>query len=179
MASSIHFNNAGSRVLAYSLAKTIRKILKGENIKEINMHSWGNQNDGDILDFYVSVKADFEMKSSAKIRQVIKMREKKIADYCMAFTQKDYSIKNLHFSECFFAVPDTALNYIDENRPKAARAYLDYAVKVYSQWAYPFYVYGIYQLHFGEKKRAKELFETAVKLAPYFKSPKIILRDRF
>ena len=107
------------------------------------------------------------------------MKEQRIADYCMANSQQDFTIKNLHFSECFFAVPDTALSFIYESRPEIAKIYLDYAVRSYPLWAYPFYVYGVYQLHFGEKQRAKEFFKTSVELAPHFKSPKTILREGF
>lgn len=168
---NLHLNNYGAKIISLSIANAIYKILEGKNNEEIYSGSFASKPHLDFLDVYVFVMLNVEPSGLKALQKAIQTIEKGIADDCIKYTKEDMSLENHHFSECFFSIPDTALYLIRKRNYESAKHYIKYAVKRYPKLAYPFFIYGLYQLELGNYNEAESHFKKAVKLAPFFKTP--------
>ena len=171
MTSGSHLNNYGAKIVGLSLANAISGILEGKSNDGIFLESFASKPDADILDRYVYVVSTLETDLKVRKQKTIETFEKQIADYCLMHTKEDMTIEGYHFSECFFAVADTAFYQMRQKHYISSKHYLDYAVNRYPKWSYPFFIYGLYQFELGNYNEAESHFKKAVKLAPFFKTP--------
>ena len=175
MTSGVHMNNYGAKIIGLTLADAIKGILDGKNNKEIFKESFASLEDADLMDLYVYIV--FVLESSKEIRkqkaiEKIEHIESLTAKYCVENTKEDMSVPGLHFSECFFAIPDYALYQIWAGKYDIAKEYLDYAIQMYPKFAYHYFIYGFYYDKLGDYENAKLFFDKAIGISPFFRVPR-------
>lgn len=171
MASYVHLNNYGAKIVGLALADAIKGIVEGKTSDEIYSESFTALHDGDLLDYYSYIMMSIEPHGSLEIQNTISVGVKGIADDCMKNTSEDMSVPGYHFTECFFSIPDAAIYSIRLKKYDLAKWYLDYAVNRYPKLAYPYFVYGLLNADLGNYKEAKLFFEKAIQADPFFKAP--------
>jgi lysophospholipase L1-like esterase len=171
MTSGVHLNNYGAKVVGLSLANAINGIFEGKNNKEIYQESFASKSDADLLDLYTYILLNVEPAGKTALQKLIQFIEDSIANNCLNYTEEDMSLPNFHFSECFFAIPDTALYQMRQGNYQSAKRYLEYATSRYPKLAYPYFIYGLYHIELGNYDEAILFFEKAIEVAPFFKTP--------
>ena len=171
MASDIHLNNAGAKIVGYTLGKAISLILQGKNNEEIYSHSAAAVPGLDLMDLHTEILLEVETGNTSKIQSAIINHAGFIADYNLKNRKDDGTLSGLHFSEGFFATTDSAFYLLLKEKYSVAKLVLDHVLKQYPKFAYAYWVYGLYYQKLNQKERAIYYFKKAIELAPFYKTP--------
>lgn len=172
MVSKVHPNNSGARIIGFVIAKAVEEILKGKSSDEVYAQSYASIEDLDLLDLHVEIMHKQGAEKRSPTRDAIYNFELGNADNCVINMKDDLTVKDYHFSSCFFSLSDKAHFLIDNGDYASAKKYLDFSLARYPKFAYPYFIYGLYHLKLGNPSIASDYFKKAVELAPFFKEPK-------
>ncbi|GEM_PF-3468032 len=176
MTSGIHLNDAGSKIIAYSLAKSINGILEEKSSETITRSSEAEIDRSSILDAYAEIMLDIESKTTSKIQGLIEIAAGRKAYFYLTERKKGklfsgFSPRSFSFFDAFFALPDAALYAMQRNNNILARHYLDLSIELFPKFSYPYFVFGIYFSNNHENELAQKYFKIASELSPHFKYP--------